>query len=170
MATAEANLLVRPLESGGCSEALGSTPQAWACRGSTACCAQTKGIGNADRGGYVACCEGRKVACTQQAEPSSAPGGQIIFDCIKVHEEAHFPDVDCPPCRGGECPDCDVAVFRHSNNQGRGECAASVREVVCLRDNKHKCNGNPQCELNVDNRIAQMVDYGNGFGFNCGLN
>jgi len=114
--------------------------------------------GNA--GGIVICCGGRKVACTQTL--SGYPGASQIQHCQQEHEKKHFGDVECNSC----------SLKRPPFIKGRskiGECEASKVEVACLRASKSQCKGNSYCITNIDNRIQQIIKYGNSFGACPGL-
>jgi hypothetical protein len=120
------------------------------------CCAT-----QAFAGGFVVCCNGNKLACA-----GSGFNGSVLTACVLEHERAHFDHVDCPTdASTGGCPagtkECDTCRpnFKPTQDPGQGECDASKVEVACLRN--MNCAGDATCQTTVDNRIVQIIDYGN---------
>jgi hypothetical protein len=110
------------------------------------CCAA---VGSTD-GGWVVCCNGDKLACVQA-------GGGVLSACILVHEQVHFNHVDCP----GGLAECTTTRpgFKPGQDPGDGECEGSHAEVACLQATN--CAGDATCQATVDNRIVQIINYGN---------
>ncbi len=113
--------------------------------------------------GGVICCDGRKITCLWK--PGGLTGAKdpqakkIVEYCARLHEDLHHKHVpDCP--RG--CDTLERPNFKLNITPSEGECEAHELGLKCLQNNKHNCNANTQCEIEVDEEIGYVqenVDY-----------
>jgi RHS repeat-associated protein len=111
------------------------------------CCARSNTLnqGGGD-GGWVVCCEGRKVACVANNVPNSNNDkvNKIFKDCAEQHERRHFQDMDnCPTCTMGPVR---IETFKSGTNFHQGECPAHQVSLSCFMVGWGKCGNDNQCK------------------------
>lgn len=119
----------------------------------SACCAQAKRqgdfrspTGQGNDWGIVECCNGQKVACSN-VDPNRVENETafaVVSNCVKKHEEHHFPEVTCPKCgikRPGRNPNID---------QKQSECSARSVEIDCLNEGGKSCGNDLVCQSPID--------------------
>jgi RHS repeat-associated protein len=113
-----------------------------------ACCERSRQLGQGksegsdkDDGGWVICCEGRKMSCAFPQETNQRVQ-KIFGDCIKRHEDYHHPSI--PPCLSCK-PDPERPNWKPSVNSYAGECLAHARSNQCLTLGIDKCGKDNDC-------------------------
>ena len=123
------------------------------------CCAQSNQLNQGDGdGGWVVCCEGRKVACVANNVPNSKNDkvNTIFKDCVEQHERRHFQDMDpCPSCTAGPVR---INRFKKGIGDHEGECPAHQVSLSCLMVGWGKCGNDNQCK----EQLRGMVNWDAG--------
>ena len=117
--------------------------------------AEARHLDRGDVGGVV-CCGGKKYACVWTHGGATGASDQraigLIDHCTKVHEENHFPDVDCRP-------NCIATRAGARPHTPRPECRSYTAEYQCLREalSSGACGGDPFSEDQVKTEL-QVVE------------
>jgi hypothetical protein len=122
--------------------------------------------GNFEYGGFVMCCCGKKVPCVRPGDCAGKMANKIDCICTIAHERAHINEGHVG-CRKGDCNPHPVYPTERYGG-GAGECAAYKATLDCLRRHKPLCNGNRECEREVERRRNSDRNYAND-RYGCNL-
>ena len=125
------------------------------------CCSEVRRIKAAQNTpikdyGFTACCDGKWCACNTKdtwTHITNSKSKDIIASCVDKHEKTHFPDHPDP---------CECGKIARRGQQDRywedwNECEGYSTEYSCLRRNKSLCNGDLECEYDVEQRMGSVV-------------
>lgn len=121
------------------------------------CCsdAKTAGLDGGDLGGVI-CCDNVKHACLWASGGSTGvtdpTASSIVDHCIRVHEYAHFDDVDCPTGAGPHRP-----PFKAGKVPATEEKKSYAVEKNCLEKMIGKCGDNKKCKKQVKKELAHVT-------------
>jgi RHS repeat-associated protein len=109
--------------------------------------------------GGVICCNGRKSACPlYYSETPFTRAGALRYGCVIEHEQDHFDEVECDPCkdieRPGRSPQFDPT---------REECGAHLKGIQCLfRQRESHCGSDAQCQAEMAGYILEWLQVRDG--------
>ena len=158
---------------------VGSSPVAFSdehglARSDAECCRDTPrppAVGGSRYGGFVSCCEGRKVACVDLNPQDGATANRIFLKCNRRHENSHMNDeiVACPTCTDPPQAAGVPAMPRTppgTMNPLRlaTECPAWRESLGCLQDSARECGSDQMCRRAVKMRVSEHIDFLNSNG------
>jgi RHS repeat-associated protein len=143
-------------------------------RSDVQCCKDTPrspNVSASGHGGFISCCEGRRVICVDLNPADGSEANAIFLTCNQQHEDEHNNDpiVMCPSCTDPPVaagvpamPDRSPGI---ENPLLMGtECLAYRRSLRCLQNSLNRCGRDQGCRNTVQGRIRQQINFLNTKG------